>query len=140
MAFIAALLDGLQSIFLKSYSTLAVLPIIPFLLAFTIARFRNRSAKQSYLFAMDVTVPFLAGCNAGLINQLFNSWFGVYVMLFILLVWTGLLGKLHMDKYGQLHYKKLSFAIWRLYFMVLALLYILLMSAGLLKYFVVGVF
>lgn len=134
VGFLQAVFDFFQNI----YAVLAVMPIVPFLIIFIVFRFIFGNPKQAVRLAVDITMPLLFGCVAALINVTFGSLIGAYILLFIILLCTGLLGKLHFDKYGEIIAKKLFLAVWRISFFVLAFFYVLLMLFGLVKSLILG--
>ena len=76
---------------------------------------------------MDVTTLFLIFNISALFNQLFNSSFGLFLILIVMLVAAGLLGNALYRKHGQLLWKKVLRVIWRLTFFISVLLHVVFM-------------
>ncbi|QHW30391.1 DUF3397 domain-containing protein [Paenibacillus rhizovicinus] len=113
------------------YAILAVLPVIPFLLVyFGYAAFTG-DRKKAFRMAMDVTTALLIGCVAVLFNRVFNSHFGLYGIMLVLLLGGGLLGNVQYRVKGNLNMPRIMRAIWRLGFFLMSFCYIILMMIGL---------
>jgi len=115
-----------------AYSGLAVIPIIPFLIMFIILKIRNVEKKRAVQISMDVTTLFLIGIVSSLLNKLGTS-FGPYIILLFMLITAGLIGSAQNRIRGRVDARKLIRAIWRLSFLVLSVLYVLLMIVELAK-------
>ncbi|MFX3633132.1 MAG: DUF3397 domain-containing protein [Candidatus Pristimantibacillus sp.] len=116
-----------------TYAGLAVLPIIPFFLIFYGYKAYTRDRKKAIRLAMDVTTALLIGCVAYLMNNLFNSSFGLYGIVLIMLIGGGLLGNAQFRKRGSVDVKRIFRAIWRMGFFAMAILYIPLMCIAITK-------
>lgn len=115
-----------------AYSVLAVVPIIPFLIIYLVVKLRNGDQKRAIQMSMDVTTLFLIGIVSSLLNRLGTS-FGPYIILLFMLIAAGLIGSAQNRIRGRVDARKLIRAIWRLSFLVLSALYILLMVIELAK-------
>ncbi|SEN11244.1 DUF3397 domain-containing protein [Paenibacillus sp. OV219] len=113
------------------YAFLAVLPIIPFVLVYFGYAAYTGDRKQAFRIAMDVTTALLIGCVAVLFNLLFKSNFGLYGILLVLLLGGGLLGNAQYRLKGNVDFRRIMRAIWRLGFFVMAFCYLILMCIGL---------
>lgn len=114
------------------YSGIALVPIIPFLIIFIIMKIRNVEKKRAIQISMDVTTLFLIGIVSSLLNKMGTS-FGPYIILLFMLITAGLIGSAQNRIRGRVDARKLIKAIWRLSFLVLSVLYILLMIVELAK-------
>lgn len=85
--------------------------------------------------AIDVTTVFLVASVAGLYNVIFSSEMGIYLLLLIYLLTAGLIGGFMYRKQGQVDVLKLLRAIWRISFLILSVVYILLIIIGIMTYF-----
>ncbi|WP_027091091.1 DUF3397 domain-containing protein [Cohnella thermotolerans] len=116
----------------KAYAALAVVPIIPFLLVFAVVNLRSGDRKRAIKLSMDITTVFLIGCVSSLLNRMGTS-FGPYIILLFMLIAGGLIGGAQNRLRGRVDTAKLIRAIWRLSFLVMSVLYVLLMLVELAK-------
>ncbi|QHT60336.1 DUF3397 domain-containing protein [Paenibacillus lycopersici] len=112
------------------YALLAVLPAIPFLLVYFGYAAVTGDRKKAFRLAMDVTTALLIGCVAVLFNRIFDSSFGLYGILLILLLGGGLLGNAQYRLKGKLDMSRIMRAIWRLGFFLMSFCYVILMFIG----------
>jgi len=117
------------------YALLAVLPIIPFLLVYFGYGAYTGDRKKAFRTAMDITTALLIGCVAVLFNWIFNSTFGLYGILLIMLIGGGLLGNVQYRTKGIIDMKRIFRAVWRLGFFLMGIFYVLLMCIGIGKSF-----
>lgn len=113
------------------YGYLAVIPVIPFVVAFFAAKLYTKDTKRSIRLAMDVTTVFLIGIVAVLFDRQFGSRFGLYGILLFMILGAGLLGNAQFRKRGNVDAKKIFRTVWRLGFFSMAVLYVLFMLIGL---------
>jgi hypothetical protein len=117
------------------YATLAVVPVIPFLLVYFGCAAITGDRKKAFRMAMDVTTALLIGCVAVLFNSIFQSKFGLYGILLVMLIGGGLLGNVQYRTRGSVDAKRVVRAIWRLGFFIMGFCYVLLMCVGIGKSF-----
>lgn len=110
----------------KAYAALAVVPIIPFLLVFAVVSVRSGDRNRAIKLSMDITTAFLLGCVSMLLNRMGTS-FGPYIILLFMLIMGGLIGGAQNRLRGKVDAAKLIRAIWRLSFLVMSVMYVLLM-------------
>lgn len=110
-----------------TFTSLATFPIIPFLITFFAYGIFQPERKKVIRLSMDVTTLFLIFNISALFNQLFNSSFGLFLILIVMLVAAGLLGNALYRKHGQLLWKKVLRVIWRLTFFISVLLHVVFM-------------
>jgi len=115
-----------------AYAVLAVVPIVPFMVIYTIVYVRSRDRKRAIKLSMDVTTFFLVGCVATLLNGLGTS-FGPYMILLFMLLVAGLIGNAQNRARGKIDAARLIRAVWRLSFFFMSVLYILLGTIELLQ-------
>ncbi|WP_270172215.1 DUF3397 domain-containing protein [Paenibacillus sp. SYP-B4298] len=113
--------------FVHAYAFLAVVPIVPFILIFFGYKAVTGDKKKAVRLAMDITTALLIGCVAVLFNHTFNSGFGIFAILLLMLIGGGLIGNLQYRSKGALDVMRVTRAVWRLSFFVMSILYILLM-------------
>lgn len=123
-----------MSIIQGTISTFSILPFFPFLIVFAACRYiLKMEKKKSLLAAMDITTAFLIFSVAALFNVIFTSRFGFYLILLLLLLSLGLIGGAQNRIKGKVDGKKLCRVVWRLTFIALILVYILLTIIGIFK-------
>lgn len=115
---------------------MSAVPVIPFILVYLIVRQRNKDKKQAIRLAMDVTTVFLLFSVSAIFNIFFQSKFGFYLILLLILITAGLIGGAQNRWKGQVDGKRLLRAVWRLAFVTLSISYIILMVIGLLQYII----
>ncbi|WP_310550257.1 DUF3397 domain-containing protein [Paenibacillus glufosinatiresistens] len=118
----------------NSLGVLSVLPILPFVLVYGIGRFMKLDKRRCLFLAMDVTTVFLLLSVSALFNNIFDSRFGFFLILLIVLIGAGLIGGAQNRLKGQIDGKRLFRAVWRLSFMLMGAGYVLFMVVGMIKY------
>lgn len=116
------------------YAGFAVLPPVTFALVYFAALWRTGDRKRSVRTAMDITTAFLIGAVAALINSLTKSRFGLWLILLAMLVGGGLMGGAQARLRGEVDVRRLARAVWRISFLVLSVLYIVLIIAYLIAF------
>ncbi|MCM3784443.1 DUF3397 domain-containing protein [Neobacillus mesonae] len=111
-----------------------MLPFFPFLIVYYGMVYFKKSKKMALHTAMDVTTIFLIAAVAALFNNAFQSGFGVYLILILLLIALGLIGSAQTRIKGKINYKRMMRALWRMAFVVMGFSYIVLMAFGLFSY------
>lgn len=124
-----------QSI-IHAYAFLAVVPIVPFILILLIYKAVTGDKKKAVRLAMDVTTALLIGCVAVLFNHTFNSGFGIFAILLLMLIGGGLIGNLQYRSKGAVDVMRVTRAVWRLSFFIMSVLYIVLMIIYFIQTFV----
>ncbi|WP_219836342.1 DUF3397 domain-containing protein [Paenibacillus sp. R14(2021)] len=112
------------------YAFMAILPIVPFVLVYFGSAAITGDRKRAFRTAMDVTTALLIGCVAVLFNVIFNSGFGLYGIMLVLLLGGGLLGNLQYRLKGNISMRRIMRAIWRLGFFLMSFCYVILMLIG----------
>lgn len=121
--------------FLKnSFIFLSILPFFPFLLVYFIHYRRKHNKKASLKAAMDVTTLFLIISVSALFNLTFNSSFGFYLILLLLLIGVGLVGSAQNRLKGRVDVQKMAKLIWRMSFVIMSFSYLLFTIIGIVKY------
>jgi hypothetical protein len=115
------------------YATLAVVPVIPFLVVYLIMAVRGADRRAAFRLSMDITTIFLLGIVASLLNSRTGSHFGMYFIALVMLVGAGLIGNAQNRLRGRINAPRIFRAIWRLSFIALSLLYVLLLSLELIS-------
>jgi hypothetical protein len=121
--------------FLKnSFTFLSILPFFPFLLVYFIHYRWKHNKKASLKLAMDVTTLFLIISVSALFNLNFDSKFGFYLILLLLLIAIGLIGSAQTRIKGKIDIQKMAKIIWRMTFVLMSFSYLVFTLIGLFKY------
>ncbi|MDR0268946.1 MAG: DUF3397 domain-containing protein [Paenibacillus sp.] len=124
--------------FLKnSFIFLSILPFFPFLLVYFIHYWRKQNKKASLKLAMDVTTLFLIISVSALFNLTFDSKFGFYLILLLLLIAIGLIGSAQTRIKGRIDIQKMAKVIWRMSFILMGFSYLIFTLIGLFKYIII---
>lgn len=129
----AAIIGYIWNFLVKTYSLIAIVPIIPFVVAYFLNTSAGKNRKEAIRSAMDVTTFFLVGIVAALLNRQLGMTFGLYLLLLLMLIAGGLIGNAQNRANGKVDAAKVVRVVWRLSFFFLALLYVLLMLIELIK-------
>ncbi|WP_340026635.1 DUF3397 domain-containing protein [Paenibacillus sp. FSL K6-1096] len=113
---------------------LSVIPIVPFLIVYFAGMGLNQDRRKTMMLAMDVTTLFLLLSVSGLFNIIFDSTFGFFLILLIVLISAGLIGGAQNRLKGKVDGQRLLRAVWRLSFFFLGAGYVLFMIVGLIQY------
>lgn len=124
----------LYSSVVTSVVILSIMPFIPFLATYFVARYMKKDKKTAIKLAMDVTTLFLILAVSALFNLVFSSNFGFYLILLILLIALGLIGGAQNRLKGKVDVKRLVRAVWRLAFAGTGIAYVLLFLISFITY------
>ena len=123
--------------FVNLYAMLAVLPFLSFCLIWIVFFFVYRDKKRALRMSIDITTFLLIGAVSGMIDATFASQFGgFWMILLFFLILAGLLGNAQNRLKGQINVRKLVRAVWRLGFVALGSLYVILLFVGIMKYII----
>ncbi|MCR2803711.1 DUF3397 domain-containing protein [Paenibacillus soyae] len=109
------------------YSLIALIPILPFAIVLFGYGAYIQNRKKALLLAMDVSNAFFILCVAALFNMLFDSNFGLYGILLVMILGGGLIGNAQFRKRGNVDVKRVFRAIWRMSFFAMTALYLVFM-------------
>ncbi|CAM2828772.1 DUF3397 domain-containing protein [Paenibacillus sediminis] len=123
-----------MNLLLGSLTFMSTLPFFPFLIVYYGYYFWKRERKSAILLAMDVTTFFLIFSVSALFNHFFDSRFGFYLILLILLIAIGLIGSAQNRLKGKVNGKRLFRAVWRLSFMFMSTSYMIFVVIGIFNY------
>jgi hypothetical protein len=115
------LLYGIKTL----YALLATVPFLGFAVFWGIGYWIFRDKKRTTRLAMDVTTLFLIGAVASLWNHLFQSRFGFWLIVLLLLISIGLLGGYQNREKGAIDMRKIMRIVWRIGFVFLSVMYVL---------------
>ncbi|MFD2116234.1 DUF3397 domain-containing protein [Paenibacillus yanchengensis] len=116
------------------YAVIAIIPIIPFVTVLVCYSLFTGDRKKALRLAMDISTMFFIGTVAALFNNTFDSKFGLYAILLIMLIGGGLLGNAQYRKRGSVDIKRIFFMVWRLTFFLMCICYIILVPIELGKF------
>ncbi|WP_248926618.1 DUF3397 domain-containing protein [Paenibacillus hamazuiensis] len=116
------------------YGMLSVMPFVVFILLWGVLYGITRDTRRATRTAMDVTAVLLIGSVSLMINQIFGSSFGFWLILLLFLVAAGLIGNLQNRVRGTVNPVKIAKVLLRLGFMLLSACYVLLLMVGIGKY------
>jgi asparagine N-glycosylation enzyme membrane subunit Stt3 len=114
------------------YKALAYIPHLTFILIWFLIYFIKRDKKKSTRLAIDITTVLLLGTVSMQMQKIFNSWFGFWFMLLIILLITGFIGRQQNDLRGFVHFPKILKILSRIGFVVLSFVYVVLLIISLL--------
>jgi hypothetical protein len=126
----SGLVDWLQMV----YKLMAVVPFVPFFLAWAIAYGITRDKRKSTHRAIDVTAFFLIGSVSLISKRIFSTDFGFWMVILVLLIVGGLVGNIQNQKKGKINPWKMTKTLLRFSFIFLSASYILLLCIAIGKY------
>ncbi|GAA3403914.1 DUF3397 domain-containing protein [Paenibacillus hodogayensis] len=121
------------SFFIHIYAFTATVPFLWFFLLWIGGYVWHRDGKRATKLAMDVTTLLLIGSVSMIFKQLFGTNFGFFFILLLFLVGYGLLGNFQYRLKGQINHKRIIRLLWRVAFLTLSAVYVLLLIIGLIK-------
>jgi hypothetical protein len=126
-------LSVIVEILLNLYSWLAALPFVTFIVIWFGVYLFLKNKKLTTRLSMDITMLFLIGSVSVIWNQLFQAKFGFWLIILVLLISFGLIGGYQNQAKGKTDLLKVFRVVWRLGFLTLSVLYIVLLLANILK-------
>lgn len=132
-----ALLNGIVNMIANVYALLSVVPFASFVLLWFIVYAMSRDKKQATQRAMDVTAVLLVGCVSSMYYHIFQSSFGFFLIVFLLLVAYGLIGNMQYRSRGRIQHARLLQITLRIGFLGLSAMYVILLLIGTVKYYMV---
>jgi len=124
----------LLDVLVNVYALLGTVPFLLFPLAGLSVYLAVRDRKKAVRFAADFTMFFLIGSVSVAYDELFRTSIkGFWLVLLLLLVLTGFLGNLQNRMRGRLDPDRLFKAVWRIGFLLLSVVYVLLLLIGIIK-------
>lgn len=123
-----------MKILLMPFVVASVLPVLPFVVVYFCHYWWKKDRKRSLILAMDITTLFLILSVAALFNQIFNSGFGIYLLLLLMIISGGLIGGAQNRIKGAVDPKRLIRAVWRLSFLFTSVTYLIFCLIGLMPY------
>ncbi|MFC5450201.1 DUF3397 domain-containing protein [Paenibacillus aestuarii] len=116
----------LTNILSTIYATMAVAPFITFILLWFLVYVFLKDKKMTTRLTMDITTIFLIGSVSLMWNRLFQTTFGFWLIVLVLLIAFGMIGGYQTQLKGKADLLKVSRVVWRLSFLGLSTLYVIL--------------
>lgn len=120
------MMNGLISLLSTIYAILAVAPFVTFVMVWFLVFLLMKDKKMTTRLTMDITTLFLLGSVSLMWNKIFYTQFGFWLIVLILLISFGVIGGYQTHSKGQTNLLKVGRLVWRLSFVGLSALYILL--------------
>ncbi|MCF7752979.1 DUF3397 domain-containing protein [Paenibacillus sp. FSL H8-0317] len=117
------------------FIVLSILPFFPFFLVYWGMYVWKKDKRKALRMAMDVTTFFLVFSVSALFNLTFDSNFGFYLTLILILVALGFIGGAQNRLKGKVDRGRMFRAVWRMSFVIMSFGYILFTLFGLFRYF-----
>ncbi|CAH1209058.1 MULTISPECIES: DUF3397 domain-containing protein [Paenibacillus] len=115
---------------------LSVLPFFPFIITYLAMVAWKKNKRAAFKVAMDVTTLFLIFSVSALFNLTFDTQFGFYLTLLLILIALGLIGGAQNRLKGRVDGVRMFRVVWRMAFVVMSFSYILFTVFGLFRYFI----
>ncbi|WP_419889482.1 DUF3397 domain-containing protein [Paenibacillus xylanexedens] len=117
------------------FIVLSILPFFPFFLVYWGMYVWKKDKRNAMRMAMDVTTFFLVFSVSALFNLTFDSNFGFYLTLILILVALGFIGGAQNRLKGKVDRGRMFRAVWRMSFVIMSFGYVLFTLFGLFRYF-----
>ncbi|GAB1156549.1 hypothetical protein YWY31_25740 [Paenibacillus illinoisensis] len=116
------------------FIVLSILPFFPFLIVYWAMYGWKKDKRASLRTAMDVTTVFLIFSVSALFNLTFDSNFGFYLTMILILIALGLIGGAQNRLKGKVDGGRMFRAVWRMAFVMMTFGYVLFTIFGLFRY------
>ncbi|WP_339177993.1 DUF3397 domain-containing protein [Paenibacillus sp. FSL R5-0701] len=117
------------------FIVLSILPFFPFFLVYWGMYVWKKDKRKALRMAMDITTFFLVFSVSALFNLTFDSNFGFYLTLILILVALGFIGGAQNRLKGKVDRGRMFRAVWRMSFVIMSFGYVLFTLFGLFRYF-----
>lgn len=117
------------------FIVLSILPFFPFFLVYWGMYVWKKEKRNAMRMAMDVTTFFLVFSVSALFNLTFDSNFGFYLTLLLILLALGFIGGAQNRLKGKVDGGRMFRAVWRMAFIIMSFGYVLFTLFGLFRYF-----
>ncbi|GGH44868.1 DUF3397 domain-containing protein [Paenibacillus silvae] len=119
---------------MEIFIVLSILPFFPFFLVYWGMIVWKKDKSIALRTAMDVTTFFLIFSVSALFNLTFDSNFGFYLTLILILIALGFIGGAQNRLKGKVDGGRMFRAVWRMSFVIMSFGYILFTLFGLFRY------
>ncbi|MBD8839860.1 DUF3397 domain-containing protein [Paenibacillus sp. FSL K6-4396] len=116
------------------FIVLSILPFFPFFLVYWGMYVWKKDKRNAMRMAMDITTFFLVFSVSALFNLTFDSSFGFYLTLLLILLALGFIGGAQNRLKGKVDGGRMFRAVWRMAFIIMSFGYILFTLFGLFRY------
>ncbi|MGQ8873897.1 DUF3397 domain-containing protein [Paenibacillus sp. TSA_86.1] len=116
------------------FIVLSILPFFPFFLVYWGMMVWKKDKPVALRTAMDVTTFFLIFSVSALFNLTFDSNFGFYLTLILILIALGFIGGAQNRLKGKVDGGRMFRAVWRMAFVMMSFGYVLFTLFGLFRY------
>jgi hypothetical protein len=120
------LADGLSNFI----ALMVTLPFVPFFLLYLGFYLYFQDRTPALRWSIDITTFILIISVSVIYNEIFESKFGLWLILILLSILVGVLGGLQNQIRGAMNLPKMVRGAWRLGFLLLAFSYVLLFFWG----------
>ncbi|XOJ00684.1 DUF3397 domain-containing protein [Paenibacillus polymyxa] len=117
------------------FIVLSILPFFPFFLVYWGMYVWKKDKRNAMRMAMDVTTFFLVFSVSALFNLTFDSNFGFYLTLLLILLALGFIGGAQNRLKGKVDGGRMFRAVWRMAFVIMSFGYLFFTLFGLIRYF-----
>ena len=114
------------------YGVIVMFPVVGYIIAFIIAKVIIRNHKKSVLIAVDITTFIMLLSVHHLVKVVFNQSFLGMIILILLVIAAIFVLYIYKAK-GEIELDKVFKSIWRIYFILFVIAYIVLMIIGIYK-------
>lgn len=129
-------MQSILSFLAQLYAGLALVPFIPFLVAWFTVYFITSNKKRATRISMDITSVLLLGSVSIMLHEIFRSWFVFWLLILLFLIAAGLIGRQQNVLRGSIDVAKILKILSRIGFLVLSLIYIVLVIISISNYMV----
>lgn len=112
------------------FALIVTLPFVAFLLLYVGFYLYFQEQKPAVRWSIDITTFLLIVSVSVMYNEIFQSSFGLWLIIIIFTILLGLLGGLQNQVRGKMNIPKMVRGAWRLGFLLLSFSYILLFFWG----------
>ena len=116
------------------FIVLSILPFFPFFLVYWGMMVWKKDKSFALRTAMDITTFFLIFSVSALFNLTFDSSFGFYLTLILILIALGFIGGAQNRLKGKVDGGRMIRAVWRMSFVMMSFGYVLFTLFGLFRY------
>lgn len=112
------------------YGIIVIFPIVGYIIAFIISKLVLKNHKRAVFLAIDITTFIMIFSVHHIVKVVFNQSF-FWLIIIIMLIFAAILVLYVYKTKGEIEYEKIFKSIWRMYFLLLLVTYVLLIFIGL---------
>ena len=114
------------------YGVIVMFPIVGYIIAFIIAKVIIKNHRKSVLLAVDITTFIMLLSVHHLVKVVYNQSYLGLIILILLVIAAVFVLYIYKSK-GEIELAKVFKGIWRIYFILLVIAYIVFMIIGIYK-------